>query len=783
MNKTGKIPAILLLFLSFLFLMMFYGDVILKPNNYLFSQSGDAIKNYFTYASHIKEASVVNSTMMNYPYGESFMFLDCQPLLTVIVQWLSGPFPFMLNYTVGIINFLMIFSFVLSAIFLYLLFNQLNVNKYLSVAGAISIAVLAPQIFRTTGHLALSYSFFIPLTWYLFIKFSKSRYKLKWSLLILINNLGWFFIHAYLGMIVSSFILLCFIFDFVFFERNRYRKFSQWLYISLQTFLPIIFFWLFISVTDKHVGRTDNPFGFLEYTATFYSVFTPNHPPLRHYFENISIDQAWEGWAYIGAGTIFTIVLFIINRIIRLFKKKSFADDSSLLKSQFIIPALFSSLVLLLLAMGYPFKWHMEFLLDWFPVLKSFRGIGRFAWVFYYVITVSSVYFFFLIYESNKKHVVFLLLALILPLSYIWEGIPYHKEMGSNLNQYPNLFDKTQLPASITTGLQYAEKSKYQAIIPLPYYHIGSENYTKSATDKIYKLSMILSYHSEIPLMSNYSTNTSIPESKNLIQLLSPGFYPKVVINDIKSDKSFLIIYSNEELTVYEQAILDKGTKIYSDNDYSLYSITKDELFRNTSAEEIRNFEQLRNRLTDVNGFLITVSDSMASIADTNAAISYNSFEDSPQELSYRGKGAYYGEMKNYNLITNIELSKLKKDRDYVISYWMYNEGGDYGQDVLNSLTFLEVKYPTGNQEWLSITNPARSVVINGSWSLVEMDFKLPENASSVSVLLKGNDASVKKIYIDDILIRAKDTDVYKIMKEENGSITELFKNNHRISL
>ncbi len=763
--------------------MMFYGDVITKPNNYLFSQSGDAIKNYFTYASHIKENTLIQSDFMNYPYGESFMYLDCQPLLTITLQWLSGPFPAIQNYTIGIINFLMIFSILLSAIFLYLIFNQLDVNKFLSAAGAFSIAVLSPQIFRVTGHLALSYSFFIPLTWYLFIKFTKSRYKLKWSLLILFNNLGWFFIHAYLGMIVSSFILLCFLFDYIFFERSRYSKFWQWLYISLQTFLPIIIFWLFITITDKHIGRTGDPFGFLEYTATFYSVFLPNHPPLRPFFENISIDQAWEGWAYIGAGTLFTLLLFLINRVIRLFKKKSFADDSPLLNSQFIVPALFSSFILLLLSMGYPFKWHMEFLLDWFPVLKSFRGIGRFAWVFYYVITVSSVYFFFLIYESNKKHFIFLLIAVVLPLSYIWEGIPYHKEMGSNLNQYPNLFDKTQLPASISTGLQYTDKNKYQAIIPLPYYHIGSENYTKSATDKIYRLSMILSYHSEIPLMSNYSTNTSIPESKNLIQVLSPGFYSKAVLNDIKSDKPFLIIYSNDELSAYEKAILDKGIKIYSDNDYSLYSVSKDELFRNTSAEEIRNFEQIKNRLKDVNGFLITVSDSIASIVDTNAVISFNSFEDMPQELSYRGKGSYYGEMKNYNLLTNIELSKLKKDKDYVVSYWMYNEGSDYGQDALNSLTFLEVRYPAGNQEWLSITNPARSVVINGSWSLVEMDFKLPDNASSLTVLLKGNDASGKKIYIDDVLIRAKDTDVYKIMKEENGSITELFKNNHRISL
>ena len=765
--------------------MNYYGDAIINPNSYVFSESKDAMKNYFTYASHLKENGVINSNIMNYPYGENFLYLDCQPLLTVLFKILSGPFPFILNYSVGIINFLMIFSMVLSAIFLYLIFIEFKIINILSITGAIAIAILAPQIFRTSGHLALSYSFFIPLTWYLFIRYSKSRFQLKWSIILFINNLGWFFVHAYLGMMLTSFLFLSYIFNLVFFGRSKYRDIKQWLYFSLQTLLPVFVFWLFITLTDKHVGRTNNPSGFLYYVTNFQSVFLPNHSPLKPHLESLFvIEQNWEGWAYIGAGTVFAFLLFLINRIIRLFKKKSFADDSSLLKNQFIVPALFSSLVLLLLSMGYPFKWNMEYLLDWFPVLKSFRGIGRFAWVFYYVTTVSSIYFVYLIFDSNKRKAVFLILALIIPLSYIWEGIPYHAEMGKSSRQHSNQFDKNQLSHSITSGLRFAIKDSYQAILPLPYYNIGSENFTRFGTNKIYKLSMLMSYHSEIPLFANYSTNTSISESKNLIQVLSPGFYPKVVINDIKSEKPFLIIYSNEELTVYEQAILDKGTKIYSDNDYSLYSVTKDELFRNTSAEEIRNFEQLRDRLTDVNGFLLTVSDSIASVVDTNAVISYNSYEDTPQVMSFRGKGAYYGEMKNYNHLATFDPSRLNKDKEYVASYWMYNDGENYGQDALNSMTFIESKDKDGKViNWFGMTNPARSFVINGSWSLIELTFKIPDGAKSITICLKDDDDSKIKFHVDDILIRAKDTDVYMVMKEENGSVVELFKNNHRISL
>lgn len=785
MHNLKKIPLLILIIISSLFVLRYYGDTVINPNSFVFSESKDAMKNYFTYASHLKENSVINSNIMNYPYGESFLYLDCQPLLTIVLKILSGPFPSILNYSIGITNFLMIFSIVITAIFIYLIFIEFKVINILAITGALGISILAPQIFRTSGHLALSYSFFIPLTWFLFIRYSKSRFKLKWSILLLINNLSWFFIHAYLGMILTSFIFLCFIFDLAFFSRNKIRNLRHWLYLSLQTILPVLSFWLFITLTDNHVGRTNNQSGFLYYVTNFQSVFLPNHSPLKPHLESLFvIEQNWEGWAYIGAGTILTFLLFIIYRIIKLFRKKTTVDNNNLTNSQFLVPALFSSIILLLLSMGYPFKWNMGYMLDWLPVLKSFRGIGRFAWVFYYVTTVSSIYFLFQIFDTNRRKVIILILTLIVPLSYIWEGIPYHIEMGKSSHQHSNQFAKSQLSNSITNGLKFAIYESYQAILPLPYYHIGSENYTRFGTNKIYKISMQMAYHSGIPLFSNYSTNTSIPESKNLIQVISPGFYHKAVLNDIKSDKPFLIIYSNEELSIYEHAILDKGTKIYSDNEYSLYSITKDELFRNTSADEIRIFEQLKNRLKDVNGFLITVSDSAVSIEDTNAVITYNSFEDSPQEQSYRGKGAYYGEMKNYNHLATFDPSSSNKNIEYVASYWMYNDGERYGQDAQNSMTFIESKDKDGNVlNWAGMTNPARSLVIDDKWSLIEIPFKIPAGTKTISICLKDDDDSKMKFYVDDVLIRAKDTDVYKIMKEENGSITELFKNNHRISL
>ncbi|MFT4757242.1 MAG: hypothetical protein ACI91R_001895, partial [Vicingaceae bacterium] len=60
---------------TFAFVLCFYSDAFFSPNSYLFSNSNDGIKNYYTYAYHIKNnKSVTNFEGLNYPYGESFLY-------------------------------------------------------------------------------------------------------------------------------------------------------------------------------------------------------------------------------------------------------------------------------------------------------------------------------------------------------------------------------------------------------------------------------------------------------------------------------------------------------------------------------------------------------------------------------------------------------------------------------------------------------------------------------------------------------------------------------------
>lgn len=775
MEKIEKNSKVLLVVLVLLFLSLFYGKVLWSPNSYLFGVSGDAMKNYFTYASQIKESSYSESVAMNYPYGENFLYLDCQPAFTAVIKTMSKLFPFVADNSIGITNFLLIFSIGISAWLLYLILLRFSVRPILAVISAISISILAPQIVRIDGHFALGYSFFIPLSWYLYLRFNDSQKKWKWSVLMCLNTLFWFFTHAYLGMIIVTFILTCFVIDGIvsLWEKKLDIRFLG--YLILQTLFPLLFFWGYATFTDIHTGRTENPFGFMESSSNFDSVFYPNREPLKPLVDRyVTLEQNWEGWAYIGIGSVLGIVIFILFFLYNLIRNRRFSFTESGLPKPLLISVV-ASVIVLLISFGYPFRWGtMEDLLDKFPVIKNFRGIGRFAWVFFYVITVAVISFTFNSFISKKTSYPSFILVALISFSFVYEGIPYHKSKSEVLTLLPNYFDKDQIDNELKYALKNVDFSKYQAIVPLPYYHIGSENFGKEATDKMYRLSMLLGYHSGLPILSNYSTRTSIWESKNVMQVISPQFYKKAIEQDIKDDRPFVIIYSHEELLDCEQNILDRSKELYKNKDLTLFEISKDELLSYKPQKWIEHFGAIEKDLIIKNDFLL-------SSGTDSSYLYYESYDNHPGNIVFSGKGSMACKKKDFTILKEFQKDELKYNHEYVASFWLYNSGYNHGQDVGNGLLFFQVNQDEQNFEWLKVENMSVGLNIYGDWSLIEIKFKVPEILSHSYLVLKGNDRSKITWHIDDLLIREAGVDVYKVLSDNKNRDKVLFMNNHRI--
>ncbi len=86
-----------------------------------------------------------------------------------------------LGYTLGMLNFLMLFFLAIAPVILYLIFDHLGTGMVVTVIASIAIAYLSPQLDRFGGHFNLSYVAAIPWMILLLIKFFRKPLFLAFS--------------------------------------------------------------------------------------------------------------------------------------------------------------------------------------------------------------------------------------------------------------------------------------------------------------------------------------------------------------------------------------------------------------------------------------------------------------------------------------------------------------------------------------------------------------------------------------------------------------------------
>ncbi|NOU46767.1 MAG: hypothetical protein HOO86_06870 [Bacteroidales bacterium] len=747
------VPAILV----FAFIFPFFKDVLLSPGSFLLLMGSDGIKNYYTYSWYIvNNKELLNFTGMNYPYGESIFYLDSQPFLSVMFYFIKNIFPGFGHYIIALLNLIIIFSPVISAFVLFHIFKVLKVSTLLSITASVGIALLSPQFHRFASHFALSFSFFIPVTIYLLIKDDRWRCLTRNSVSLSVFTMVMFLVHAYLGMIVAFMTALFFMFRFLI--QPDFKSFKiHFIKATVISILPSVIFFLLISLTDSHTGRNTNPSGFFTYVASFVTILFQSEPfaILKIHFSTKW--EQWEGWAYIG---LFSIVFFVPSVILLIYRRlKHLGNDTDSL----ISGLLFASLIMLAFSFSFPFNMGLEHWVEAFPIIKKFRSVGRFAWVFYYVSGVLAVWFLNSVATTKFRK----LIIGVLPILFVIEAFPVYKSYAKFTNKTPNLFDINMVGEELKEVISEIESKNYQAILPLPYYHIGSENYGKIGASKVYKESMIISYHTRLPLFSTYLTHTSIWESKNCVQLLSPVYYDKAIKESIPNTKDILIYWSNEPINQYEKDLLKRSTEVFRNPTGSLYRISIHDLFSIDPAAGVLHFEQIKQGLTFKNDHYLKSG---------TATFYYDNFDRLGHDTVYSGSGSYLGYDGMSNLLARLDSGFLAPNRTYILSYWKYNKGKNFGQGMLNALGIV-----TENKGWIKYAAPKWSCVINGDWTLFELEFTPKLDNSLIEIWENEYSISTKgiKSIIDELLIYEKNDTIYREIYSNNGEFLGVFMNNH----
>ncbi|MCP4120733.1 MAG: hypothetical protein GY751_03150 [Bacteroidetes bacterium] len=757
---------------ALVFTTAFYGKVLLQPDHYMFGTEGDALKNYFTYYYHINhDISPFESKGMNYPYGESYLYTDCQPILTHFVRAVGNVIPSMPQKCIGFLNVLMILSIFATFFLLYAVLLEFDIFPWIAVLFAIAITILQPQIFRMNVHFSMSYSVAIPLTWLLMTRLYKGIHRNRYTVLLLLSNIFWMLILAYVGMILILF-QICFWLVAIVYERRAYLERFMYLLFSA---IPVVGYIVLTRLTDHHTGRTDNPWGFFYFNAEPDDLFLPHHPPFRHIWDSllrVEIVQKWEAWNYVGLAFTIVLLLFVLMFIFRVVTRHVPLLYNHMTRNRAMNISFIASLLVLMYAMGIPFK-QVPVLADWIPFVKQFRTTGRFGWVFFYVASVFSVCLIQSYFEKyrhlGKKVVAYAIVLVSFSLTLV-EGLAYHVEMANKIKEHPNMFASRSLDQFDKEVLSIIGKGDYQAFLPLPFFYWGSENFSRMRGAETVLQSFRLAAVSGLPMISMFSSRTSIAESRNIIQLISPGYYDKPIKEEIKRNNPFLILKTNQALTKYESSILQRSAKLLDGPRFSLYQLEVDSLFKSTSVEAWGVYEAKKELLVLKGDFLVDDSESL---------VFYDGFEMSHPENTHprRGQHNFAGEKGKKHDLARIDAGNFSKNELYVASLWMYN-----GRlDALNeSLRLVVHEHNAAEDVWYTTGVLAEtSEVIDGNWSLVEVEFSISHPDNVIYIALEGTSISTGLIIADDLLIMKKEGVVYRESEDEEGK--RLFYNNHDI--
>jgi hypothetical protein len=555
---------------------------MLHLNSVLFDAEGDSLKNYFTYVYHVQnDHQLLNFTGLNYPFGEHLVYTDCQPLLTFILKLV----PFTHQYLIGIVHAAMLLSFIVTPLVLFRIFMILKVESRIAFLSSLAIAFLSPQTQRLGGHFALAYGCVIPLGILFLLNFLKNK-SVKNTCFLFTYNTLLFFVHPYFGLGLSIFSLTTSLIYLVISENKHIRTVKN-IFVSLTIgLMPIILFKLFMWLTDKHTNRPDEPYGIdiMGAAANIESVFTPSFGPFIEVLKKLikSDHVEWEAHSYIGLAPIILTVMAIL--LLPFYLQKINLRNE--------LTALFATAILFLL---FSFGLHIVLLkilnLE-IPALNQFRAFGRFAWYFYFILPIVLVVLFSKFFEMVSPKFakqISLLVVCIFFLLNLTEANGLLIEMSKDTFKSRNIFNKNNLSAEETNMIKKIKAEKFQAIIPLPVFHIGSEVYQRNGDGSLAP-AMTYAYHTGLPILSVMLSRTSLNETESELEILN-RFKEKRSIFDLINNHPFLIIKTGGELKEDELRLLRASHHSAKTSSLDFYTASvKDFMMSDSDALRFKNF-------------------------------------------------------------------------------------------------------------------------------------------------------------------------------------------------
>lgn len=300
--------------------------------------------------------------------------------------------------------------FALQGLFSTKIFNKLGMKWYNVLLGDILIIFSPILIYRMYMHTSLAAQWLILLSIYLVLRHDEDykdtrRVVIYWGIIgFLVAGIHLYFLPM-CGMFVVGYAILSIVNE---------KKIIKSIYPIISFFIGAIFnTWILGGFST---GARSGTYGLTLFSFNLNSFFNPKG--YSSFFNDLSSvsDAQGEGFAYIGCGIGFLLVICVIVRIMMICKNKKVNINA--LKVVFSMIGVVGIILALSPAITFSDKLLVE--IPWPAFLKKFgsifRSTGRFIWLAWYLI---AIYIIYSISKINKKNIatMFLTLSVIIQLA------------------------------------------------------------------------------------------------------------------------------------------------------------------------------------------------------------------------------------------------------------------------------------------------------------------------------------------------------------------------------
>ncbi|MBN1926447.1 MAG: hypothetical protein JW798_11485 [Prolixibacteraceae bacterium] len=665
--KKNLVAILALMAVVSLMLFWIFKPIVLHPNSYMFQKSGDAIKSYYNFSYMLKYDKGIKHDGINYPYSEHAQFDNTHPLHLAVFNQLDKLFP-VSHYGVGIINLSMILSIILAVPFIFLILRRYKLPVWYSFLITLIILFLSPQLDRMRGHFEMAYVFFIPMLWYLLLKFNDGEKKWLWGAFLVLLGLAGGFTSAYFVAFYAIFLFAYIVSVLWINQKNIKLVLKSILILFLLAIIPLLAVRGFSMATDWVTDRPDNPYGFYYYHANIFSIFLPFEQLMKllpwNFYNKLHI--RWEGEAFVGLPAALLAVYFFWMILRNFYTRRKIAPIFS---ESDLNPFLLGAFLVLLFSMCFPFKWGLGILADIIPSLRQFRALGRFAWIFYFVFTIYSAAYIYrlfikMISEGQKTKAIWIM---VLALSF-WS---YDAIAHSEASFRGTINSNDKLESSDEDYARFLDESnidpeKYQAIFFMPFANTTGDKFQFERGMDAFGEAMKCSYHTRLPLLQSYSPRLSFSNALSSVQILADSCIRKTRFNDM-NEKPLLLICTNERLMPEEQWLKDHSTFLYSNQWISISEFTP---------------ELLQNKYKSWKTWADSVTTTLEGKPDFKSNVDlekiyYLDFDDMKSKIAFHGDGALFKRRKKVEVFDE-NFSEKGMTGNYELSFWLYFDTRTY---------------------------------------------------------------------------------------------------------